>query len=566
MSKSISFNDLAAFNRRSQATTTTTITPPAAIEGAGESAATTIGRPIVRGLRHGIFTVVDSLDELRTLFSKIVAKIPTSSSSRGGGDSGNPVNAVHVVVSAVDSSISDDALSLALSKIISLHIDEFKSRCILRLTFFVGRTNDDASVAAASASGTGSSSSSSSSLLSTTGRALMPVLFTFRDRIGFAEDQLFRHIEAPHAFHLELSRLKNFEVTLEDGTQTSSGNVHLYKAVPRTGKGTRRYFVRLLSFTTDAHSRDVESLFVESLDHLSIVLSKEERSSAVGAKTASNHVFINVLSPDTVVQPDYYDILLRKLCTKYSDKMIRLGVSTVELKLTCRLSLHNDPMFLRLIASNPTGFVLSIDKYYEADSNGRNVLKSINSSGRTGPLDGQDTLTPYEVSEPFEKQRAVAHESSDTLYVYDWPMLFESAAAKRWEETTAAASVQQRPCDEENEDVFSCIELVMCDSVTGEVLGADWSAQQVEQGGGVLLPAAGRAPGLNNVGMVAWHVTMRSPECLPSGRREFVLISNDITFQAGSFGTREDALFYKASEYARVRGIPRLFLTANSGR
>ena len=348
-------------------------------------------------------------------------------------------------------------------------------------------------------------------------------------------------------------------MTLEDGTQTSSGNVHLYKAVPRTGKGTRRYFVRLLSFTTDAHSRDVESLFVESLDHLSIVLSKEDRrSSAAGMKTASNHVFVNVLSPDTVLQPDFYDILLRKLCTKYSDKMIRLGVSTVELKLTCRLSLDNDPMFLRLIASNPTGFVLSIDKYYEADSNGRNVLKSINSnSGRTGPLDGQDTLTPYEVSEQFEKERAIAHESSDTLYVYDWPMLFESAAAKRWE----SVSVEQFPSDDGQ--MFSCIELVMCDSVTGEVLGADWSAKQVELGG-VLLPAAGRAPGLNSVGMVAWHVTMKSPES-PSGR-EFVLISNDITFQAGSFGTREDALFYKASEYARVRGIPRLFLTANSGR
>jgi len=509
MSKSISFNDLAAFNRRSQ------VTPPAAIEGDS----TTIGRPIVRGLRNGIFTVVDSLDELESLFPTIVSKIP---SSRGC----NPVNAVHVVISSVDCSTGDDALSVALSKIISLHIEEFKSRCILRITFFVGRAS-----------------------FSSPDRELMPVLFTFRDRIGFAEDQLFRHIEAPHAFHLELSRLKNFVVTLEDGTQTSSGNVHLYKAVPKAGKGSRRYFVRLLSFTTDAHSRDVESLFVESLDHLSIVLNKEDRTA--GMKTASNHVFINVLSPDAVVQPDFYDILLRKLCTKYSDKMIRLGVSTVELKLTCRLSLDNDPMFLRLIASNPTGFVLSIDKYYEADSNGCNVLKSIN-SGRIGPLDGQDTLTPYDVSEKFEKERAIANESSDTLYVYDWPMLFESAAAKRWESSAVPPP----------SDIFSCTELVMCDSVTGLVLAADWTAKQAELDG-VLLPAVSRAPGLNSVGMVAWHVMLKSPEC-PYGR-EFVLISNDITFQAGSFGTREDVLFYKASEYARVRGIPRLFLTANSG-
>jgi acetyl-CoA carboxylase/biotin carboxylase 1 len=55
--------------------------------------------------------------------------------------------------------------------------------------------------------------------------------------------------------------------------------------------------------------------------------------------------------------------------------------------------------------------------------------------------------------------------------------------------------------------------------------------------------------------MVAWLATLRTPEC-PQGR-ELVIIANDITFQAGSFGTKEDLVFYKASEYARLRGIPR---------
>ena len=55
----------------------------------------------------------------------------------------------------------------------------------------------------------------------------------------------------------------------------------------------------------------------------------------------------------------------------------------------------------------------------------------------------------------------------------------------------------------------------------------------------------------------------KSPEC-PDGR-EIVVICNDITHQAGSFGTKEDLLFFKASEYARVKGIPRLYLAANSG-
>ena len=47
--------------------------------------------------------------------------------------------------------------------------------------------------------------------------------------------------------------------------------------------------------------------------------------------------------------------------------------------------------------------------------------------------------------------------------------------------------------------------------------------------------------------------------------RQVVLIANDITFKAGSFGTREDVVFKLASEFARERGIPRLFIAANSG-
>ena len=47
--------------------------------------------------------------------------------------------------------------------------------------------------------------------------------------------------------------------------------------------------------------------------------------------------------------------------------------------------------------------------------------------------------------------------------------------------------------------------------------------------------------------------------------RQIVLIANDITHKAGSFGTREDVVFKLASEYAREKRIPRLYIAANSG-
>jgi acetyl-CoA carboxylase/biotin carboxylase 1 len=72
-----------------------------------------------------------------------------------------------------------------------------------------------------------------------------------------------------------------------------------------------------------------------------------------------------------------------------------------------------------------------------------------------------------------------------------------------------------------------------------------------------------RPPGLNTCGMVAWVFTMKTPE-YPNGRR-VVAISNDITYQIGSFGPIEDEYFYKATLYARKFGIPRIYLSANSG-
>lgn len=46
-----------------------------------------------------------------------------------------------------------------------------------------------------------------------------------------------------------------------------------------------------------------------------------------------------------------------------------------------------------------------------------------------------------------------------------------------------------------------------------------------------------RMVGTNRVGMLAWHVVMRTPE-YPDGR-EVVIIANDVTLQSGSFGVLE---------------------------
>jgi acetyl-CoA carboxylase/biotin carboxylase 1 len=73
-----------------------------------------------------------------------------------------------------------------------------------------------------------------------------------------------------------------------------------------------------------------------------------------------------------------------------------------------------------------------------------------------------------------------------------------------------------------------------------------------------------RPIGQNKIGMVAWRVVMYPPEA-PMAGREIILIANDITHQIGSFGPGEDEFFYNVSRYARQRGLPRIYVAANSG-
>lgn len=46
---------------------------------------------------------------------------------------------------------------------------------------------------------------------------------------------------------------------------------------------------------------------------------------------------------------------------------------------------------------------------------------------------------------------------------------------------------------------------------------------------------------------------------------QVVAIANDITFNSGAFGPREDAMFRAVTEYALQQKLPLVYLAANSG-
>jgi acetyl-CoA carboxylase / biotin carboxylase 1 len=492
--RNISFSDLANISQAQDVSKLTTIN------------AANARNQVSSEIRFAIIAVIESFSDLPKFFPTILSKVPNEVKNV-------PVNAIHVVVlSGPSSSQSNDEVSSNLSAFLQSQNKELRNKFIRRVSFFVNRSSE-------------------------VGPKSMPGIFTFRQKSGYLEDRLFRDVEAPHAFHLDLPRLNNFNIFMEDGFQSTSGNVHLYLATPKSGKGHSRHFVRIVTFSSDAQNTDMETLFVEALDHLGLSLSKEEAQGlrkGQKLRSAANHFFVNIVSPDTVLQPDLYDTELRRICTKYWYKMVRSAVTTVELKLTARLAKGGEPLFLRLVASNPTGYVLKIDKYYEALVDGQVVFKSLTKNASKGPWDGLSIDTPYNTTEKFEIERAEALASSDTLYCYDWPTLFSSATEKTW-------STEGSPTTNIPDDVFDCRELILCDNRTYDPLPRGWSAKQGELDG-VMVPME-REPGKNDVGMVAWHMKLKTPE-YPDGR-DLVVICNDITFQAGSFGTKEDIIFFK---------------------
>lgn len=494
-----------------------------------------------REIRSGVLATIESLSDLPRYFPLILEKISDDHKSV-------PVNVVHVIVlSGPSAERSDDDTSSLLSNFVQSQVKLLTAKFIRRVTFFVGKSE------------TGPTTPGKSRHQLNDAKPPLPSIFTFRHRLGYVEDRIFRNVEAALAFHLDLHRFSNFSVQLAEGVDTTSGNALLYKAIPKSEKGPRRYFARIVCFSPDSPNGDIETLFVEALDQLSLALGHETASSKGGnagkhANSSANHFFINVVSPDSVVSPDFIENTLKKLSTKYWYKMVRLAVTTVECKLTTRLTPEGNPISLRFVASNPTGYVLKIEKYCEMNVDNAIIFKSLTKNSlQKGPWDGKPVLTPYEIHQQFETQRAEAMASSDTLYVYDWPMLFESATEKLWVD----ASPENIP-----EVLFTSQELILFDSDTNEPFPKNsWTAKDA-QVRGVIQPVE-REPGKNDVGMVGWLMKIYTPE-YPQGR-EIVVICNDITFQAGSFGTREDIFFFKASEYARQHGLPRLYLTGNSG-
>ncbi|GMP80190.1 hypothetical protein CsSME_00035383 [Camellia sinensis var. sinensis] len=219
-------------------------------------------------------------------------------------------------------------------------------------------------------------------------------------------------------------------------------------------------------------------------------------------------------------------------------KMHRLGVCVWEVKLWITSAGQANGAW-RVVVENVTGHTCTVHIYRELeDSSKQKVVYHSTSLG--GCLHGIPVNAPYQTLGALDRKRLVARKSN-TTYCYDFPLAFETALEKLWAfQFLGSSKVKGK--------VVKVMELTFSDKKD------TWDTPLV---------AVERPPGMNDVGMVAWTMEMSTPE-FPSGRT-ILIVANDVTFKAGSFGPREDAFFLAVTDLACAKKLPLIYLAANSG-
>ncbi|XP_069082674.1 acetyl-CoA carboxylase 1 isoform X4 [Pleurodeles waltl] len=369
-----------------------------------------------------------------------------------------------------------------------------------------------------------------------------PKFFTFRARDKFLEDRIYRHLEPALAFQLELNRMRNFDLT---AIPCSNHKMHLYLGAAKVEAGTEvtdyRFFVRAIIRHSDLVTKEAsfeylqnegERLLLEAMDELEVAFNN------TNVRTDCNHIFLNFV-PTVIMDPSKIEESVRSMVMRYGSRLWKLRVLQAELKINIRLTPTGKQIPIRLFLTNESGYYLDISLYKEVTDSRTAQIMFQAYGDKQGPLHGMLINTPYVTKDLLQSKRFQA-QSLGTTYIYDIPEMFRQALIKLWESMDTTAVLPKIPLPS---DVLTYTELVLDDQ--GQLVHMN------------------RLPGGNEIGMVAWKMTLKSPEY--SDGRDIVVIGNDITYRIGSFGPQEDLLYLRASELARSEGIPRIYVAANSG-
>jgi len=263
---------------------------------------------------------------------------------------------------------------------------------------------------------------------------------------------------------------------------------------------------------------------LDSLDRVNIDPSVEKRRPA-------SSIMIHLVSPmeggtdrDLKLLRSLMKRVVHTLVNESGARLLKLRLEKIEFKVWA-----TETVCVRLVASSMfdwevRGFQETLD-----GKTGKAVSwQDVDTAEVTSDI---SVITPLEAK--LHAKRNAARNAGST-YIYDFLGIFRNAITRSWYHAGMASKMPEL--------TFEYTELVLEGDELKEVK---------------------RPAGENKVAMVAFLCTLKSPE-YPSGRN-IIIVANDVTLKSGSFGTVEDDVFHKASELARKRGIPRIYIACNSG-
>ena len=375
-----------------------------------------------------------------------------------------------------------------------------------------------------------------------------PKYFTYRQRDGFIEDKIYRHLEPALAFQLEINRLKNYDL---EAVPTANQRMHLYLGKAKSSSPNQqvtdfRFFIRAIIRHSDLVTKEAsyeflqnegERLLLEALDELEVAFTHP-----AAQRTDCNHIFLNFV-PKVTMDPSKIAENIRSMVNNYASRLRKLRVLQAELRMTIRLTPNGKCTPFRISLSYESGYALAMHIYKEVCDPDSGQVK-FEAWGtpyfEKGPLHDHPIYSPYITKDYLQAKRFQA-QSNGTTYIYDFPDMFNTALIQIWKDYLKSREDYELEMPKE---VLQYVELVV-----------DFSNNQIME--------QKRQPGESECGMIAWRFTLFTPE-FPEGR-DIIVIGNDITHQVGIFGRKEDLVFQLASKRARELGIPRIFIAANSG-
>jgi len=338
---------------------------------------------------------------------------------------------------------------------------------------------------------------------------------------------------------LEVYRLAE-EYTLEKVVPPVGRNSQVYVGTPTDLLPSKRnpstIFARMIKHSMKGFP-DNTQLWQDSLENLLLNAVDEIERARLNPKIGygpNSNIFAHILYNLNMEATSAYEMLeefVNNFVAKHGSRLQKSKVDEIVVKVGLG-SGDSRKQTLRLTASSMTGEYLR--------TSGALEMYDVITGSPTQWFDlksgDEAKLASAKAKNRLQLRRSVARNAGST-YAPDFLGMLKIELIKKWAEYQDCGGTRNMPSK-----IFSSTELVLVD---GEI-------KEIE-----------REPGQHNIGMITWRCHLCSPE-YPEGR-DIVLIANDVTHKAGSFGVDEDVLFQKASAYAREKGLPRIHIACNSG-